>query len=136
MTEVMKWLVGLLQKIFDFRYLNFFLFFCFLLFFVSCLVVFFDNYIIGVSQAVARKVFLEHFSGLAFRLLCYIMYRKCTCSRVFLLTFSMDWMMFLKTFYVSRKRLFVRDCLLFRIPLFEQGSEWTRDIESPIHSNK
>ena len=131
MTEVMKWLVGLLQKIFDFRYLkkNFF---CF----VSCLVVFFDNYVIGVSQAVARKVFLEHFSGLAFRLLCYIMYRKCTCSRVFLLTFSMDWMMFLKTFYVSRKRLFVRDCLLFRIPLFEQGSEWTRDIESPIHSNK
>ena len=89
---------------------NFFFFF-----FVSCLVVFFDNYVIGVSQAVARKVFLEHFSGLAFRLLCYIMYRKCTCSRVFLLTFSMDWMMFLKTFYVSRKRLFVRDCLLFRI---------------------
>ena len=135
MTEVMKWLVGLLQKIFDFRYLKFF--FCFCFFFVSCLVgFFFDNYVIGVSQAVARKVFLEHFSGLAFRLLCYIMYRKCTCSRVFLLTFSMDWMMFLKTFYVSRKRLFVRDCLLFRIPLFEQGSEWTRDIESPIHSNK
>ena len=131
MTEVMKWLVGLLQKIFDFRYLKK-IFFCI----VSCLVVFFDNYVIGVSQAVARKVFLEHFSGLAFRLLCYIMYRKCTCSRVFLLTFSMDWMMFLKTFYVSRKRLFVRDCLLFRIPLFEQGSEWTRDIESPIHSNK
>ena len=131
MTKVMKWLVGLLQKIFDFRYLKK-IFFCF----VSCLVVFFDNYVIGVSQAVARKVFLEHFSGLAFRLLCYIMYRKCTCSRVFLLTFSMDWMMFLKTFYVSRKRLFVRDCLLFRIPLFEQGSEWTRDIESPIHSNK
>ena len=110
MTEVMKWLVGLLQKIFDFRYLKKIFFF-----FVSCLVVFFDNYVIGVSQAVARKVFLEHFSGLAFRLLCYIMYRKCTCSRVFLLTFSMDWMMFLKTFYVSRKRLFVRDCLLFRI---------------------
>ena len=130
MTEVMKWLVGLLQKIFDFRYLKkmFFLFLVWLFFF--------DNYVIGVSQAVARKVFLEHFSGLAFRLLCYIMYRKCTCSRVFLLTFSMDWMMFLKTFYVSRKRLFVRDCLLFRIPLFEQGSEWTRDIESPIHSNK
>ena len=133
MTEVMKWLVGLLQKIFDFRYLKFVLF-CFVLFLVWLF--FFDNYVIGVSQAVARKVFLEHFTGLAFRLLCYIMYRKCTCSRVFLLTFSMDWMMFLKTFYVSRKRLFVRDCLLFRIPLFEQGSEWTRDIESPIHSNK
>ena len=70
------------KNLVDFSF-GFFLFF----FLFGC---FFYNYVIGVSQAVARKVFLEHFSGLAFRLLCYIMYRKCTCSRVFLLTFSMD----------------------------------------------
>ena len=54
-----------------------FSFFLFLFYLFFVWLFFFYNYVIGVSQAVARKVFLEHFSGLAFGLLCYIMYRKC-----------------------------------------------------------
>ena len=70
----MKWLVGLLQKTFYYRYLNFFGFvlFVWLIFLIIKL--------LGILKLLLEIFFLEHLSELAFRLLCHVMYQKCTCS--------------------------------------------------------
>ena len=103
-------------------------FVCFIYFLFVCLVGFFLIVVLlGLLKLLLEKIFLEHFSGLAFRLS-----RKCTCNRVYLLTFSMDWMMFLKKFNISRERLFVRDCLFFRIFFIWTGlqTDWRHSISN------
>ena len=110
-------------------------FFCFIYFFVCLFVCFFFLIIVllGLLKLLLEKIFLEHFSGLAFRLS-----RKCTCSRVFLLTFSIDWMMFLKKFNISRERLFVRYCLFFRIFFIWPGlqTDWRHSISNSFKQKK
>ena len=124
--------MGLLQKTFYYRYLKFFLFY---LFFVCLFVWLFFLIIVllGLLKLLLEKIFLEHFSGLAFRLS-----RKCTCNRVYLLTFSMDWMMFLKKFNISRERWFVRDCLFFRIFFIWTGlqTDWRHSISNSFKQKK
>ena len=109
-------------------------FFCFIYFFV-CLFFWFFLIIVllGLLKLLLEKIFLEHFSGLAFRLS-----RKCTCSRVFLLTFSIDWMMFLKKINISRERLFVRYCLFFRIFFIWTGlqTDWRHSISNSFKQKK
>ena len=122
--------MGLLQKTFYYRYLNFF----FIYFLFVCFVgVFLIIGLLGLLKLLLEKIFFEHFSGLAFRLS-----RKCTCSRVFLLTFSIDWMMFLKKFNISRERLFVRYCLFFRIFFIWPGlqTDWRHSISNSFKQKK
>ena len=54
-----------------------FFLFCFVLF---VWLVFLIIKLLGILKVLMEIFFLEHLSELAFRLLCHVMYQKCTCS--------------------------------------------------------
>ena len=122
LTEVMKWLVGVLQKKFYHRYFNIFL----------------DNYVIGVSQALTKKVIFQNISSaLAFRLLRYFMYWKCTRIEVFFTNFANGLKVFFKNIVGNTPIVGVLICE--RLSLFQSfrlQTDWRYSVSNSFKQIK